>query len=146
MVEDGVVRRITDARDWFLQNLVDLVNHTGVSIGITLTVGGVLVSGQLTSGKKYFEEFGKTFAGGFKDGDPEFIAYLEKVYSQYGDIYAPSKSKGEHKELPSYVHLKDVHIFSAPGRPIPTEDGNWWRGRICEVQGFMLGSLNFPDE
>src|SRR5918993_1449756 len=39
--------------DWFLQFLVDRVNGTTTEIGITLQVGGLLVSGMLVSGDKY---------------------------------------------------------------------------------------------
>src|SRR5450755_3147485 len=42
--------------DFVLQAIVDLTNETGIEMGITLCVGGIVVSGQLISGKTYFEE------------------------------------------------------------------------------------------
>ncbi|RWF81007.1 MAG: hypothetical protein EOQ36_31700 [Mesorhizobium sp.] len=137
---DSVSLRPDADMDWFLQNLVDLVNNTGISMGITLTVGGSLITGELVSGKKYFDDFGKTFAGDFQESSPEFIKEIQGLYAQYGEIYAPNPNGV--KVPPSYIHLKDVHVYSGSSNPIPDRDGNWWRGRLSEVQGFMLGSLS----
>lgn len=132
-------------QDWFLQDLVNLANKTDTSIGITLTVGGALVSGKLASGKEYFEEFGKRFARGFRNSSPEDIASIEESYARYGEIYRDTTESDKPAAIPSYIHLKDVHIYFGPNIPIPSEDGNWWRGRISEVQGFVLGSLGISN-
>lgn len=54
----------TAENDWFLQFLVSIVNKSDASFPITLFVGGLLVSGQLVGGKKFFEGFGAAFGGG----------------------------------------------------------------------------------
>lgn len=36
-----------DDKDWFLQSLINMVNSGTFSFGVTLSVGGFLVSGQL---------------------------------------------------------------------------------------------------
>lgn len=66
---------------------------------------------------------------------------MEESYARYGEIYQDTADGGEPVAMPSYIHLKDVHIYFGPNTPIPSEDGNWWRGRISEAQGFVLGSL-----
>ena len=52
--------------DWFLQVLVSLAMN-GSEFGITLQVGGFLVSGTLVSGPKFFEGFASDFASGFPE-------------------------------------------------------------------------------
>jgi hypothetical protein len=44
---------------------------------------------------------------------------------------------------PNYIHLKEAKFFlpSGAGKPIPANQGVWWRGRLSEVSGFILGSL-----
>ena len=47
--------------DAFLQFLVNLVNNGGQlkSIGVTLQMGGMLVSGSIVSGAEYFDTFAR---------------------------------------------------------------------------------------
>ena len=52
-------------QDWLLQSLVNMANVSELEIGITLQVSGLLVSGILVGGKKYFEGFAEDFAGAF---------------------------------------------------------------------------------
>jgi hypothetical protein len=42
--------------DWFLFQLVEWANQFDIEQGITLAVGGAMISGQLISGRRYFEE------------------------------------------------------------------------------------------
>jgi hypothetical protein len=133
-------------QDWFLQSLVDLVNRTGVPIGITLTVGGTQVSGHLSSGKAYFEGFASVFTQSFQQSAPEFATAMNEVFQGYGQIYEDDKKSEQPKEPPNYIHLKNVHIFTGPNAPIPKDDGSWWRGRISEVEGFILGTLGVDED
>lgn len=52
--------------DWFLGALVDMVNETRgrVSLPITLTVGGLLITGELVSAADYFQAFAEDFKVG----------------------------------------------------------------------------------
>src|SRR5689334_14729448 len=47
--------------DWFLSQLVGWANQFDVEQGITLAVGGAMISGQLISGKRYFDELAAFF-------------------------------------------------------------------------------------
>ncbi|KAA3451641.1 hypothetical protein C7I87_06445 [Mesorhizobium sp. SARCC-RB16n] len=132
--------------DWFLQSLVNLVNRTGAQIGITLTVGGTQVSGHLSSGKAYFEEFASVFAQSFERSAPEFAAAMKEVFEEYGQLYDDDKKADQPRDPPNYIHLKNVHIFTGPNSPIPKNDGSWWRGRIREVEGFILGTLGVDED
>ena len=126
--------------DWFLQTLVSMVNTAPVDFGITLQVGGFLVSGNLISGAKYFEAFGSEFSTGLKD--PEVAETYRKMFAEGAKIYEPDVNKTE-EDLPlsTFIHLKDTRFFNGSGAPIPGNRGVWWRGRISEVSGFVLGTL-----
>ncbi len=125
-----------DDKDWFLQNLINMVNSGTMSFGITLNVGGFLVSGTLIGGKEYFEGFGEDFASGFQDLD--FAENIKAAFAKNGEIYTSE----EDVPPPSYVHIKCARFFNTNGNPIPGNRGVWWRGRVSEVDGFSLGLLN----
>lgn len=131
------VERHLAREDWFLQTLVDTVNRSELSFGITLNVGGFLISGTLISGKSYFEGFGGDFASGCNN--VKTAQSIKETFAKCGNIY---KEDQENLPPPAYIHLKDARFFNTSGRPIPGNRGVWWRGRISEVQGFVLGSLS----
>jgi len=122
--------------DWFLEEFVDSINGTDSELGITLTVGGILVSGVIISGHKYFQGL----AASMKILTPEGQENTEEYFKSFGEIYL--KPKEPNSKPPSFIHLKDA-MFYQPGlgQPIPSSDGVLWRGRISEVDGFMMGSL-----
>ncbi|MEJ2046344.1 MAG: hypothetical protein P8X74_22405 [Reinekea sp.] len=130
------VMRVDD-KDWFLQRLVNIVNSVGLTFGITLNVGGFLVSGQLVGGKEYFEGFGGDFAGVFAGS--ESAENIQESFAKHGDIYS---ADNETPPPPSYIHIKEAKFFNTNGNPIPGNRGVWWRGRLSQVDGFSLGSLS----
>ncbi|MBR7961437.1 gas vesicle protein [Burkholderia vietnamiensis] len=131
----------TAENDWFLQSLVSIVDSSDYSFGITLFVGGVLISGQLVGGKKYFEGFGAAFGGALSD--PEAAAQTRENFAKFGSMYVSEDgSYKQDMESPHYIHLQDARCFHPSGTPIPSNGGVWWRGRIREVAGFTLGSLS----
>jgi hypothetical protein len=126
------------SKDWFLQFLVNLANKNQFEVDITLTVGGLLISGTLSGVKKYFDELGDFFAGSYDaSSSSENIKNTFKKIGEQCLCVAPS----EQSETPSYLHLKNVRFFDAQGKGIPASAGGWWRGRISEIQGFSPGKL-----
>lgn len=127
-------------RDWFLQTLVSMANNSqnAIQIGITLLTHGFLVSGKLISGKEYFSGVAEEFASGFTDIENAaaikrgFEGMVNKVYDRPENSEIPP---------PGLLHLKDAKFFHTNGNPIPGNRGVWWRGRISEISGFSLGSL-----
>lgn len=128
-----------DNRDWFLQNLVNMVNARDIELNITLNVGGFLVSGRLVSGQKYFGGFGGDLGSNFND--PELRRNVEQSYAQLGEIYTAGRKTGESVAPPNYLHLMNARFFHTAGEAVPTNGGVWWRARISEVSGFFLGTL-----
>jgi hypothetical protein len=44
-------------------------------------------------------------------------------------------------EFPEYVHLRNAHWIMA-SQIAPTGEGVFWRGRLAEVDGFVIGSIS----
>lgn len=125
--------------DWFLQLLVKMVNQSTISIGITLQVGGILVTGDLISGKAYFDGFGEDLSGPFKQF-PDTAESIKETFAKCGEVYRVEDPGKE--PPPEFIHLKNAQFFIPAARPIPTDNGVWWRGRVTEVAGFVLGRLS----
>lgn len=70
-----------DDKDWFLQSLINMVNSGTFSFGVTLSVSGFLVSGQLIGGKEYFDGFAGDFTSGFSDS--EAAEQIKNSFTRY---------------------------------------------------------------
>ncbi|BBL58512.1 gas vesicle accessory protein GvpU [Methylomonas koyamae] len=127
--------------DWFLQNLVGFANLWGIEVGITLQVSGMLVSGTLISGDKYFEEFAAQFSGGFKNS-PELSEPFHKLISSYKKVYDVAPEEESDCPPSNFVHLRNAQFYHPGQNPLPTSQGVLWRGRVAEVGGFILGSFS----
>lgn len=126
--------------DWFLQKLVGFAN-IGICSGITLQVHGMIISGTTITGRKYFEEFAKSFGGGFR-GDSELATSFTEMFASYAKIYDKDPEDQKFDDEPGYIHLENASFF-LPGQPaMPRNSGVLWRGKISDVTGFNLGILS----
>lgn len=125
--------------DWLLEILVKLVNKSKSEIGITLQVGGFLVSGLLVSRTQYFDGFASDFSSAFSD--TEAAEDIRNSFSKFGQVQSEEEEENPNPLPPAYIHLKEAHFFMNGSKPIPDNKGIWWRGRLSEVSGFCLGSL-----
>jgi hypothetical protein len=121
--------------DWYLQNLVIMANTKGVEMGITVILGGTVVTGLLISGKTYFEAFGALFANAW-NSDEDGKKAIQDAMSEPAKMYGPDKGD---PAGPSFIHLKDAFVRTPSGSLV--NQGALWRGRLSEVSGFMLGSI-----
>lgn len=127
--------------DPFLQRLVHLVTTLDSSFGITLTIGGVLVTGTLASAKYYFETFGESFAAGLAEQEDVRLG-IRFAFQTWADVYEHEYQDEILSEEIGYIHLKDARIYVG-NDCIPSVDnpGSWWRGRLSHVDGFILGTM-----
>jgi hypothetical protein len=149
MMEAQSENTISRTVDWFLQSLVSIVNdeYESAGIPITLSVGGLLISGEMIGGKTYFNEFACQFKDGFKGISSETAATIEVAFKRLGDVYDPvqKESRGNaYIPKPHLVHLRNVQMYHAGGPALLSEKGVLWRGRLEAVDGFSLGKLS-PD-
>lgn len=129
-------------KDWFLENLVETVNNSSIEIGITLQMDGFLVSGHIVNGRKYFDGFSQEFISetSVTFGNKEALNNINEAFEKYASLYDAKAEAGEAGA--SFIHLENARFFNTNGAPIPNNRGMWWRGRISEVSGFILGTLN----
>jgi hypothetical protein len=130
--------------DWFLAELVRRANEGGLSVGVTLCVGGTLVSGSLIGGRAYFESIAERAAVGARDAQEaeRARAFLRSPAAMYGTV---SDGAPEPDDEPLvYIHLAHARFFTSSARPITGKPGVLWRGRLGAVDGFVLGTVE-PD-
>jgi hypothetical protein len=152
--EDSVVQAPSPDQpqaDFFLQAIVGLANSSGIEIGITLCVGGAVVSGQLISGKAFFKEIANEMLqasgpAGFesvKQSLSEFIGNIGRsIYESTENVEESGQEVDRSmKPPPGYIHLRDAKFFHNSGQPMPGNRGIRWRGRLSAVDGFSLGAL-----
>lgn len=106
-------------------------------LSITLTVGGLIVSGRLGSRRAYKRDCGWHLDQG-AERDRAGIRAVFQV-SPEGEV-----EEAAAPAWPSYVHVKDVRFFDATGASVPRGlhwPSVWWRGRIAAIDGWTLGEL-----
>ncbi len=128
--------------DWFLQSTVELINRTGLQMGITLTVGGAKIAGTLVSGKSYFEDISSAVNAVSKKPD-DIPKALSDLWSSYTEFYEKPEDADDSWAPPpaGYIHLKDAYYFEPGVDRMPTNEGLTWRGQLSSVDGFSIGAL-----
>lgn len=106
-------------------------------INLILTVGGVLVAGELIAKDNWFDQ---------QFGPAESAEPVIREHSVAGDssedsrVPSPQTEEADEDER-KYIHLRNAKFYQS-GNVIPGEgSGFFWRGRLAAVDGFMLGSL-----
>jgi hypothetical protein len=132
--------RDVPGEDWLLQDVVRFINRLeGISIGITLTMSGGIITGDLINIKEFFYEYGKLWKEGFKR-IPEAGAMLDQQWREHGDETA-KHIKDANQVLFHYVHLKNAR-YMVGSTAISEVGGMLWRGRLSQIGGFSIGSFN----
>jgi hypothetical protein len=139
------IQLVEDARafDWFLRSTISDLTPLGVELGITVMVRGMVVSGTLISGAKYFEEMGNSFQsiGGEHQEVTNAIGESWKAWKVLYD--KPEDAPDDWKpEQTSYIHLRDARIFAPGQSSLPSNQGVLWRGKLSSVDGFSMGKMS----
>jgi hypothetical protein len=115
-----------------LQSFVQLA-ESQQGFGVTLTVHGVVVTGNVVSRDDYLQGVTDSAISSWKgertEGEP-----LKGVKEVFG-----IEQTDEGEDLPTYVHLKDAKILLGSVDHVP---GGWWRGRLESVDGFYAARLD----
>ena len=140
MNKEAIATKPTPAEtyDWFLQALVNMANRSSLEVEVTLQRSGFLISGLLVNGQAYVEGLAKDFSIAPSNG-PEVYEQVRNRFSKFGENL--DLEEGDETLLPQYIHLKNARFFNVSGTSISEDRAVWWRGRISEVCGFMLGGL-----
>lgn len=107
----------------------------GVSVGVTFTIGGSVVTGQLCSGKDFIEHTRDQILAGSGDDLKDF---LEPHFNDRLAVY--DNDRTEVMQI-AYVHLRDAVIYNVDFTGIPSKNGVFWRGRLDAIDGWSLGTI-----
>jgi hypothetical protein len=139
-------RQKTEGKDGFLITLSYLANEFELSFPITLTVGGLLVSGVTVSNKRFANHFVDSVNFNVQALSDENKEALQNNFLNYLLPEPPDKNNPHLIEDIRYIHLGNAHIrlpaASSFIKSIPTSnEGVLWRGLIKSVDGFFFGML-----
>jgi hypothetical protein len=123
--------------DWLLQWLGGFINETNLRIGITLTVGGNMITGTLISHQTYFERLANDFSTPFAVASPETQEVIHAKILSFNASVDPEKTQAPIQ----YIHLDNARVYTGGDQILPDE-GTLWRGKLAAVEGFILGELN----
>lgn len=121
--------------DGWLSVMVDQCENTGIEMGVTLTVGGAIISGVLIGRTKWTEELAEFGEGNF---------FAKAIRDANEELTKPGGEDDDEPAFESFIHLREARFWSPRG-PI-TKQGSLWRGRLSEVQGWSLGVLTTSAE
>lgn len=125
------------SKDAFLESMVLQANVYGESFGITLFVHGSIITGTLIGGREYFQELSKFLTPIDNQTDENPLQYMI-------DLYPVLPRDADITDLMdtidvSYIHMKNARVLSGVGMQIG--DGQYWRGRLGSVDGFIFGEV-----
>lgn len=138
-VEPSLVEDVHASPDHVLVTLVRLVNNLpSAEIGLTLYVGGSIVSGLLVSGHSYFKLLSALVAG---DGtDPSRTAFAS-IFQRAGEVYPESSEEDDEPKFSrtGFIHLRAASVHTVGSTD--TIDQDLWRGRLSRVDGWSMGNF-----
>jgi hypothetical protein len=129
--------------DWLLQTFVEEANLIDDEfVSITLNVSGMIISGTLISASQYFRGISEFFLNpGEEPKEGSWASWLRERGEEI-----KSRHQGDELNPAAYIHLKDARVHSNNQRPLPSNQGVWWRGKLSDVNGFWIGRLLVADE
>src|SRR5690242_11606568 len=110
--------------DIWLQTLVRLTNEADLRLPLTLSIGGMLVSGHTAPESEYFQAFGNQVEQEFRS------TLLGPVAGDLADLVrqlAEPVADGS-ETRPVVIHLRDAKFWQ--NGALVNQNGVWWRGRI----------------
>ncbi|HEX8161902.1 MAG TPA: hypothetical protein VF538_08525 [Pyrinomonadaceae bacterium] len=143
MEKDNPPQAKSGDTDWFLPSLLTTARKAGQRPAVTLSVGGLLIAGELIAAQEYFEELAGQTAGNAPPGSPGAgaAAQLEALFRRFAAAASKAEEVDEHSAhaQPYFIHLRSARVYHPGGDPIPAQGGMMWRVRLGAVDGFTLG-------
>ncbi len=130
---------IPSVGDWVLIDLVKQADKVGLEVGVLLNLGGILLSGTLIGGKKYFEAI-QSQALELGEANATLSEILNRIAQDGRNVY-DVPLPNEEDRLPTYIHLLDVNFIDTNGKSTG-EVTTMWRGKIVDVTGFCLRTIH----
>jgi hypothetical protein len=135
-----------ELHDPLLGDLVRLADTLNVEHGISLTMGGSLLTGTLFSAFRFFEAQAATAAAGSVSGAADVEAarnyqrHMVEFYTARMHLYDPARLRsGTSRYVPLHIHLHNAKWVGNDG--MFTGQSKLWRGRISTVDGFSVSQV-----
>jgi hypothetical protein len=126
-----------------VETAASVADGVEASAGITLIVGGSIISGDMVGGRQWWaEEAAKVRSAAPTDGSPitdvavHATESIAKVFDVLKQTYETAES--DYTLIP-HIHLKNV-TFLSTGHPLSTRVS--MRIRIADVQGWSFSRVN----
>ena len=125
-------------RDWLLQQFVEEANaRKGDFMAVTILARGQIISGMLVGVNEYLKYLENVFSrDGVDTGEGTWAAYFRDVRQN-----TEKEIDEQGATSPAFIHLRDARIHQHGQRPLPSNEGVWWRGRISQIEAFWPGRL-----
>ncbi|WP_445154142.1 hypothetical protein ACTWLI_12505 [Arthrobacter sp. Hor0625] len=112
------------------------------SLGLTVTIDGVAISGIAISAKEWrrrmselLEPAGAAFASAFTE-------VASDLADKKAEMLAAREAENRPAPAPRFIHMRDAYLVSGnTHQKMPL-----WRGRLSKLSGWSIGSINTPEE
>ena len=152
MVSDPMLDSITGRSDWsepdsvlstYVAQMDRLIKPVDPGVPLSLTVHGLLVSGDLIPQWQWFAEVSE-----MNDYEDAFYTGMAEHMKEQSDLAHDAVRVrdvgGEvtHRQMSAlmaatkYIHLRNTRIYSPDSKP---DEVRLWRGRLCDVSGWTPG-------
>ena len=135
---------LDSTQDWFLEFLIHTTGESGISpFGVTLNVGGLLISGKVISAQHYFKCLAQDIADNLRKAGAtqDSIDFAIESFTKLG-VPQKEQNDGENAPRPLFIHLTEAKFFFPGNMPIPNNQSILWRGMIRNVDGIIMGTLS----
>jgi hypothetical protein len=133
-----------DPLAWFLPSLVAATRGTELRPRVTLSVGGLLILGELTDAAAYYADLRAQTQEALASASQNLRDRLQKLLNDFEYLDTQLDKGGAHFERaePAQIYVRIAKVFHPSGEPIPVSGGYTWRVNLRTVEAF---SLDLPD-
>jgi hypothetical protein len=132
-------------KDFFLESLLLMCEHSGIGYPITLTVSGLVVSGNMVPTKVFFKKLSDKMKAEATYDVSNIAAKsaVEKLFEDFADIVEGGSTEKlqeaiDSGDYPEMIHLENTTIFSPSGKLAV----GLWRGRVEHISGFSVVGID----
>ncbi|QPA60706.1 gas vesicle accessory protein GvpU [Lysinibacillus sphaericus] len=133
-IQDSTTENLME-KDVLLSGLVTIVNEAPLEIGVTLNVGGSLITGLLIGSINYLRGISELLSGNGPAAD-QFAKHFEDIAEEVEKTNAEAE---DDNPSPNYIHLKNAKLVNVNGNVIEL---GYWRGKLSSIDGFIIANLN----
>ncbi len=129
-----------DPLAWFLPSLVAATRGTELRPAVTLTVGGLLITGELIDAATYYGDLRTQIQEALVDASQDLRDRLQRLLGDFEHLDTQSDKGGAHWERaePAQIYVRIAQVFHPSGEPIPVTGGYTWRISLRAVEAFSL--------